>query len=109
MWNWLRTLTESDKRRLRKLERLTDDLAADVTLLTERVVRSEARLRARARRALESEPTPPEPGQGDDVGLPGVALQGGVQPEQLNGEADRTATREVLRERFRAKFGGRQA
>lgn len=108
MLNWLRTLTESDKRRLRRLERVTDDLAADVTLLTERVVRSEARQRARARRALEREPGDSELRPGDDVDSGGVDSAAVLQPEQLSAaerDGDRSTIRESLRARARAKFG----
>lgn len=107
MLNWFRTLTESDKRRLRRLERLVDDLSADVGLLQERVVRSEARQRARSRRQLETSDTEGQPvGSADDVGPGHVDPQAQPGPEQLNGE-DRTVTRETLRARFNAKFGRR--
>lgn len=105
MWNWLRTLAESDKKRLRRLERLTDDLSADVNLLQERVVRSEARQRARSRRALEREPGDAELRPGDDVDPGGVDLTPVLQPEQLTENGDRSSIRETLRARARAKFG----
>lgn len=108
MWNWLRTLTETDIRRLRRLERLTDDLSADVGLLTERVVRSEARQRARARRQLEASDTAPAElvGSGDGVDVSHLTPEADAGAEQLNGD-DRTPTRELLRARFNAKFGKR--
>lgn len=104
MWNPFRRLGESDKSRLRRLERTVDDLAADVTLTSERLVKLDARMRGRARRALaEADVGEAAEGQGDGLGLSREPLSP-VQPEQLDGE-DRSSTRERLRALARQKFG----
>jgi len=73
------------------LERIVDDLSSDVTLTSERQVRMEARLRARARKSLQETPELDE-----------------VEPTQLadmattNGD-ERTTIREQLRNRARQR------
>lgn len=52
MLEWLRGLTESDRRILRRIQRDHADLSDHVTLLSERLVRLDARNRKRASRAL---------------------------------------------------------
>jgi hypothetical protein len=61
MWNPFRTLRESDGKRLRDLEQRVDDIANDATLALESFRRLDARLRQRAKRALDLEPADAAP------------------------------------------------
>jgi len=66
VWNPFRTFRESDSKRLRRLEILVDELGGDVALAQERLVKLDARLRARARRAIDAtddSDVPEQPGK----------------------------------------------
>ena len=95
MWNPFRTLSESDRSRLHRLENTVDELAGDVTLAQERLVRLDARLRARARRALDAS---------DDVVDPEPA----PAAQLINGKHSPTDKAALLaRARARGFMGGR--
>lgn len=108
MWNWLRTpISESALKRIRNLERTVDDLAADVTLTSERLVRLEARLRARARKQLAD--APPDGDLDSDVDRPSARAAAGEaaatadgRPALVEGD-DRSSMREQLRNNARAR------
>jgi hypothetical protein len=52
MWNPFKRLVESDRRRLARIERELSECTDQVTLVSERLVRLDARLRKRSNRAL---------------------------------------------------------
>lgn len=103
MFGWLRRLTESDRRILRRIQRDQSDLADHVTLLSERLIRLDARLRKRASRGLEQLA---DDGASDGVGP--AALPSGAHdlPRLQSGEATAetvTYTKEQLRDFARAR------
>lgn len=77
--------------RLRRLERLVDDLSSDVTLTSERLVRLDARMRARARKTLQETPEEDERLEPQLADVPAV-----------NGD-ERGSIREQLRNRARQR------
>jgi hypothetical protein len=52
MWNPFHRLVESDRRRLARIERELSECTDQVTLVSERLIRLDARLRKRSNRAL---------------------------------------------------------
>jgi hypothetical protein len=105
MWNPFRTrLTETDRQRIRRLERTTDDLVNDVALFTERFTKLNARLLGRARKAAAVGES-----VDGDAGGPGDVLQPDrVDPEsvprvELVDGQDRSRMRESLRDLARQR------
>jgi hypothetical protein len=64
--NWLKTLTERDSARLRRLESLVLELTDDVTKCLELADRINARLRQRAKRSV-ADPNERDDGPADDT------------------------------------------
>lgn len=107
MWNPLRTLQDRDSARLRRLEKLVDDLANSVEIAITGYDRINAKLRTRARRAAEAGDNSGDSDGGDFGGERAVATVGGDSSSelaQLSAESsDRSSVRSQLRQLARSR------
>lgn len=103
--NWLKTLTERDSRRLRRLESLVMELTDDVTKCLELADRINARLRQRARRASETASDDgSESSNGADDNRDGhVAALASISPVGQSGQQESTVDRIPMRDALRAR------
>ena len=102
MFGWFRGLRESDRRILKRLERDYTDLSADVTLVSERLIRLDARLRKRASRGLE---LISDDGSSDRSGEAGYSAPAGdpARMADIEGHSEVSMTKEQLRDIARSR------
>ena len=87
MFAWLKRLTEPERAILRRIERDHNELSDHLTLVSERLVRLDARLRKRSNRALaESDDGAADPGGAGDRPAPAgdLPLVGGPPAPEVS-------------------------
>ena len=108
MWNPFKTLSQRDSARLRRLEGTVEDLESDVERILVLTNKINARLRQRARRAIEAGEPDGDSDDSDSDRPEFVAPLGGdssfgsvTSPDQP--QSDRSGLRNLLRQRARQR------